>query len=106
MSTDIIKTVQYHSLQKFVHGPQQAETQADTMRLRDIFMQLFIMNVGGGGITFSVGQASDYQKSCADYPWFVEITLLVTVFTNTIYNLPKVTSVKYSCVFLIIGKKG
>jgi hypothetical protein len=31
-----------------------------------------------------MGQVSDYQKSCADYLWFAEITLWVTVYTNTI----------------------
>jgi len=46
-------------------------------------MQLFIMNVQKN-FTFSVGQTSDYQKSCADYPWFIEITLLVTIYTNII----------------------
>ena len=45
MSTDISKTVQYHNLQKFVHRPRQAEAQADTMKLRDIFMKLLIINV-------------------------------------------------------------
>jgi len=45
LSTDISKTVQCHNLQTFLHRPRQAETQTDTMKLRDIFMQIFIMNV-------------------------------------------------------------
>jgi hypothetical protein len=83
VSTDISKTFQIYNLQKFVHRPRQAETQADTMKLIEYTYAAF-HNECAKKFTFIVGQASDYQKSCADYPWFVEITLLVTVYTNTI----------------------
>jgi hypothetical protein len=32
--------------------------------------------------TFTMAQPSDYQKSCADHPWFAKITSTQTVKSN------------------------